>query len=159
MPCVSGRSNHVLLRKDCVAGCACCVNTAYSCAPPCYKEQSSNRHQCPDSENGIPDAVFNECGTLRFAFIDNGGLVFTDIDAFKTAFCNTVLQEYTSDGGLIEEVPSNLVLATFPGGAVETQILTIDSPTSCTPLDTPGFQGGDYTVKGCDTLFITIQNP
>ena len=42
MPCVSGRSNHILLKKDCKAGCACCVNTAYSCAPPCYKDQLIN---------------------------------------------------------------------------------------------------------------------
>ena len=31
MPCFSGRSEHKLLRKDCEPGCACCVNTTYSC--------------------------------------------------------------------------------------------------------------------------------
>ena len=47
MPCVTGRSNHVLLRKDCKAGCGCCVNTAYSCAPPCFKEERINQSK-PD---------------------------------------------------------------------------------------------------------------
>ena len=42
MPCVTGRSNHVLLKKGCVAGCGCCVNTAYSCEPPCYDDQLIN---------------------------------------------------------------------------------------------------------------------
>lgn len=31
MPCFTGRAGHTLLRKDCPSGCACCVNTAYSC--------------------------------------------------------------------------------------------------------------------------------
>jgi hypothetical protein len=35
MPCVSGRANHKLLRKDCPSGCKCCINTAYSCTPIC----------------------------------------------------------------------------------------------------------------------------
>jgi hypothetical protein len=31
MPCVTGRAGHTLLKKDCQSGCACCVNSTYSC--------------------------------------------------------------------------------------------------------------------------------
>jgi hypothetical protein len=31
MPCYTGRAGHTLLKKDCQEGCACCVNTTYSC--------------------------------------------------------------------------------------------------------------------------------
>lgn len=31
MPCFTGRAGHTLLRKDCPSGCACCVNSTYSC--------------------------------------------------------------------------------------------------------------------------------
>lgn len=31
MPCVTGQAKHTLLKKDCQSGCACCVNSTYSC--------------------------------------------------------------------------------------------------------------------------------
>lgn len=42
MPCLSGRSQHVLCKKDCQPGCAYCVNTAYSIGKLCCNEPLDN---------------------------------------------------------------------------------------------------------------------
>ena len=71
MPCVTGRSNHVLLKKNCVAGCGCCVNTAYSCAPPCFKYQLINF----DKPN-VSDRV---CGDILWLIENDGCLAALNI--------------------------------------------------------------------------------
>ena len=42
MPCYTGRAGHTLLKKDCQPGCACCVNTTYSCGLLKCDEQIDN---------------------------------------------------------------------------------------------------------------------
>lgn len=64
MPCVSGRSTHILLKKDCQTGCACCVNTAFSVGKICCNEQQDNVNNANIS--GIVCRIIKEG-------IDNGG--------------------------------------------------------------------------------------
>lgn len=42
MPCQTGRAGHILLKKDCQTGCACCVNTTYSCGKLGCNEEIEN---------------------------------------------------------------------------------------------------------------------
>lgn len=46
MPCQTGRAGHTLLKKDCQSGCACCVNTAYSCGMLKCNEINDNSKDC-----------------------------------------------------------------------------------------------------------------
>jgi hypothetical protein len=46
MPCVSGRSQHVLIKRNCPSGCRCCINTAYSCGKLCCDEPLDNSKDC-----------------------------------------------------------------------------------------------------------------
>jgi hypothetical protein len=57
MPCISGRANHKLLRKDCLSGCNCYINTAYSCTPICCKEELFNNDKKPNIANFLCKVV------------------------------------------------------------------------------------------------------
>jgi hypothetical protein len=57
MPCFSGRSEHVLLKKDCVSGCACCYNHTYSCGLLKCDEQKDN--------TSLPDVSALVCDLLN----------------------------------------------------------------------------------------------
>jgi len=42
MPCSTGRASHILLKKDCQAGCSCCPISSFSVGKLCCDEPKDN---------------------------------------------------------------------------------------------------------------------
>jgi len=71
MPCFTGRSNHILLKKDCKSGCACCYNHTYSCG--LFEKEQNN--------SSLPDISAQVCNLIiEYATAEcNNGLFWTAV--------------------------------------------------------------------------------
>ena len=132
MPCVPGRSNHVLLRPgckpcmlqcdciECKFGYPCCKpNVSYSCVPPCSKDQRINVSK--------PDISDQVCGDIKkFNEVEAGFAFALLVELVENAPFAQYPSKYCAFTFTINNVTANTsVTATFEDGFVvgETPLL------------------------------------
>jgi len=126
MPCVSGRANHTLLKKDCVPGCQCCFETAYSCQPICCKNDLL-QNDCQDIfalfcnffQQHLEEYGCSDLCTLFENIAANNGLSVKDFfPGLPSEHCRVEINnQHTLDSGFVtfEEtfVIENLILVSY----------------------------------------------
>lgn len=68
MPCTTGRSRHILLKKDCVSDCNCCNTAPYSVGKICCNDELINKQECPVVIPPVDCSSLNDlvCQVLNF---------------------------------------------------------------------------------------------
>lgn len=104
MPCQTGRSQHVLLKKDCTANCSCCVNTAYSCGKLGCNEALINSKK-PDVSQLFCNLLLSRfnSGMPCSSLLDDFGDQATIDSIFPEKHCKVTLRRFnvTQDASLI----------------------------------------------------------
>ena len=99
MPCVSGRSLHILCKPDCLGEdpCSCRVREAYSCRPVCCRDGDDNTQlTLEDARDMLCDYLTGDMGVISAPYA-NVGEIRTDVCTDDLPYFNCPL-EITVEG-------------------------------------------------------------